>query len=219
VVIEDDLSRSLSAANPERTAGGSEQTSAAPTAEDYETLSQDLLASLWNTALQEAELLLEEGDMILDSAPRQVTILEENFSPPEPQPSAVLTLLLRAEYEILILRWSELEAMGNASLDVTLPAGYVAQPETFAIETVGEPEFGEDELVTMETVLSREIFESQSLTHAINLALGKTPQKAREILQSELDLKDEPEITLFPQWWPLLPLTQIRIEATDLIQE
>ena len=219
LVIEDDLSRSLSATNPERTTGGSEQISAAPTAEDYEMLSQDLLASLWNTSLQEADLLLEEGDIILDSTPRQVTILEETFSPPEPQPSAILTLLLRAEYEILIIRWSELEAMGNATLDVTLPSGYVAQPETFTIETVGEPEFGEDDLVTLETVLRREIFESQALTQTLNRILGKTPQKAREILQSELDLREEPEITLFPQWWPLLPLTQIRIEATDLIQE
>ncbi len=38
------------------------------------------------------------------------------------------------------------------------------------------------------------------------------------MLEKDLSLADSPRITLFPEWWPLLPLLEIRIEAVDLLQ-
>lgn len=219
VILEGDLSRSITATNPQPTLGGSEQISPSPSSKDYEALSQQLLSSLWKTALEEAEQLLDEKDIILDSNPRSVIILEESFSPPEPQPSSVLTLLLRVEYEILAIRWEDLEAMGNATLDVTLPPGYAAQQETFELEPISEPQFGEDDLVTWETVLNRQIFKLEELQQTVRRVLGKQPDEAQKIIQSELNLREKPEITLFPQWWPILPLTEFRVEAIDLFQE
>ena len=49
--------------------------------------------------------------------------------------------------------------------------------------------------------------------------LGKTPGNAAKLLQSELDLTARPEIEMFPEWWPLLPFLEIRIDAFDLTEE
>ncbi len=68
--------------------------------------------------------------MILDTIPRQVTIVQETFSPEEPEPSSSLSLILQVEYELLYLDWEDLSAMGNDILDATLPGGLpVAKPK------------------------------------------------------------------------------------------
>lgn len=219
VVLESDLSRSLTANNPEPTTGGSEQFSRSPIPEDYQELSEVLMASLWQTALEEAQVTLDEGDVILDSEPSVAIVLEESFSPPEPQPSSTLSLLLRVEYEIMYLSGSELQAMGNAILDATLPAGYNAQPETFNISSISSPEAGDSQEIAWPVELSRQIFTIKSLANSIDKILGQPPERAASLLQSELDLSSKPQISIFPEWWPVMPLLQVRIEAVDLIQE
>jgi hypothetical protein len=216
VVIEGDLSRSLTATNPEPTTGGDERLSRSPTLDDYQTLSEDLLASLWQTALDEAALLLEEKDIIVDTEPRTAVILEETFTPQEPEPSSTLSLLLRVEYEILYLKWNEIQTMGNAILDVTLPDGYSAQPQTIQIESVTPPEVGDTEQVVWEVEISRKIFTIQALPQTIDQILGRTPEKATQIFKKEMGLSQGPTISLFPEWWPLIPLSELRIETVTL---
>ena len=216
VVIEGDLSRSLTATNPEPTSGGDERLSRSPTLDDYQTLSEDLLASLWQTALDEADLILEEKDIILDTEPRTAVILEETFTPPEPEPSSTVSLLLRVEYQILYLKWSDLQTMGNAILDVTLPDGYSAQSQTIKVDSVNSPEIGDSEQVVWEVEISRQVFTIQSLPKTIDRILGHTPEKAAQIFQTEMELSNRPTITLFPEWWPLIPLSEVKIETVTL---
>ncbi|MEJ2757272.1 MAG: baseplate J/gp47 family protein [Anaerolineales bacterium] len=218
VIIEGELSRSLTAVNPERTTGGTEYTSTAPTAEDYEALSQELLDSLWQTAQEEAALTLEDKDILLHSEPRKVTILEETFLPEEPQPSSVLTLLLRVEYEILAIRWEDLSAMGNATLDATIPSGFRPQAQTLAVFADQSPVIDDSDIATWDVTLSRQIFAVESLSQSIRMVLGKSPQRAKALLQESLDLSTQPSLTLFPDWWPLMPLNAFRIQTVDLIQ-
>jgi len=219
VIIEGDLARSLTATNPERTTGGTQRLSPSPTLEDYQTLSEDLLGSLWQTALDEAASTLEDKDVILDTSPRKVVILEENFSPAEPQPSASLSLILRVEYEILYLDWTELQAMGNAILDVSLSPGFNAQPETFEIASRSQPEIDDAEQVTWEVELSRQIFTVEKLPQAVKQIRGQSLEEAEKILQSEMDLSSRPVISIFPEWWPILPFLEIRIQTIDLHQD
>lgn len=218
-IIEGDLARTLTVTNPDPTRGGSQRLSPAPALEDYQTLSEDLLASLWQTALDEAASTLEEKDVILDSNPRKVVILEENFSPAEPQPSSTLTLILRVEYEIMYLEWNELQAMGNAILDVSLSPGYNAQPQTFEIVSLSKPVIDDEEQVAWEVELTRQIFTVEKLPQAVKQIRGQSPEEAAKILQTEMNLSSRPDISTFPEWWPILPLLEFRIQAIDLHQD
>ena len=218
VIIEGELARNLTVTNTDRTSGGSQRLSPSPALEDYQTLSEDLLGSLWQTALDEAASTLEEKDIILDSTPRKVVILEEHFSPAEPQPSPSLSLILQVEYEIMYLDWNELQVMGNAILDVSLSPGYNAQSQTFEIAPLSKPEIDDTEQVTWEVVLSRQIFTVEKLPQALRQIRGQSPEEAANILQSKMELSSQPDISIFPEWWPMMPLLEFRIQANDLHQ-
>ncbi len=217
-VIEGELSRSLTATNPDPTSGGSEQLNASPTAADYDILSEQLLSSLWETALQEAEELGNGQGIILDSAPRNIKIIEETFAPPEPQPSATLELILRVEYEILAVQWEDLKNMGNAILDTTLPEGYLAQEETFSYQVTSPPQIQEDETASFEVEFQRSIFPSSGLAQTITKTYGRTPATAAQILEEEMQLQQPPSITIWPEWWPLMPFSSFRMTIQDTIQ-
>jgi hypothetical protein len=219
VIVEGDLAIQVTATNPEPTSGGSEKQSASPTSEDYESLRSELLASLWDSAQQEAILSLGGQDVILDTSPRKVTIVEEVFTPAKPEPARSLTLTLQVEYEILYLAWEDLTAMGNAALDAILPAGLSARPETLELQPTGMPVFLEDGRAEWEVIFTRLTFQSSQIQPAISDVLGRSPDKARDILQTELDLAAPPEITMFPEWWPLMPLMEFRIQVIDLLTE
>ncbi len=216
VIIEGDLSRLLTAANQDPTSGGTERRSPSPSVEDYETLREALLASLWQTALEEAAQLLDPKDMIIDDEPLQVFIQEETFTPAQPEPSASLSLILQVEYEIHYISWEDLYNMGNTTLDAVLPAGYQAQPATLEIDSAVQPALVEDGVAIWPVTYTRQIFESDQIQTTIEHILGKTPSKAAQMLQSELDLPKKPEIEMWPEWWPLIPLMEIRISAYDL---
>jgi hypothetical protein len=218
VIIEGDLSRSLTATNPEATEGGTERVSASPTLEDYADLRDDLLTSLWDTALDEAHTTLNEKDIMLDTSPRHVTILEETYSPAEPEPSNSLTLILQVEYELLYLSWEDLYSMGNDTLDATLSGRYQSQPSTLQIKPLAPPIFVDTDVAELEISMSRMTFESDQLQPSVQNILGRSPEKAAKSLEKELDLASPPEITLWPDWWPLLPLLEIRVETIDQLQ-
>jgi hypothetical protein len=219
VLAEGELSRSLTVTNPEPTTGGTTTTTTAPTAEDYDQLSGELLDALWLTALEEAQTVLDENDIILDDQPQSTTIIEETFSPPEPQPSAALDLLLRVEYEILTIRWEDLKDMGNAILDATLPDGYAAQAETLTIQNITPPVLGEDGQITWEAAIERQIFTTRQEAQAVHEIRGQTLNNAAENFQNALSLQQEPKIVVFPDWWPLVPFLDFRIQTIDILQD
>jgi hypothetical protein len=211
VVIEGNLALSLTATNPEPTTGGGEHISSAPSAEDYDTLSTRLLAALWETALEEAEALLAANDIILDSTPRMVTVLEKMYTPEEPQPSSELSLLLRVEFEVLVVIGQTLEEMVSAILDATLPEGYSSFEGTLTIIPLTVPEFQEDNTIQWDVQAQRDIYTSEGQIEVVRRILGMTPLKASKFLSENLSLKSPVEIQISPPWWPRMPLLEIRI--------
>ena len=219
VQVEGDLSRSLTVNNPEPTSGGTTTITTAPTAEDYDQLSAELLDSLWLTALEEAHDTLDAHDIILGDQPQSITLIEETFSPPEPQPSSTLDLLLRVDYEILTIRWEDLQDMGNAILDATLPSGYAAQTETLTIESISLPVIGEDEQITWQVLITRDIFTTQTEALAVRAIRGKNLESAAASFREALSLSKKPTITISPDWWPLVPFLEFRIQTLDILQD
>ena len=214
-VIDGPLSLSLTATNPQPTSGGNERLSAAPTLKDYDALHDQLIHSLQAHALEELQTTLEEGDIILFNQAVKITISEESFTPEEPQPSNTLSLLLRVDFDVYVIRWETFQAMGNAILDATLSEGYTSQPDTLSVTPVGEPVLGADETSTWEVVIFRQVFASRDIPSALHEITGKSSQQASLILQDQLNLASEPEIEISPSWWPWLPLLGSRISIND----
>lgn len=216
VMIDGNLGLSLTATNPEPTSGGSDRVSAAPTLEDYDTLRNQLIDSLWENALEELENSLQAKDIILYPEPSHIAISEERFSPEEPQPSNSLSLLLRVEFDVQVIRWETFQAMGNAILDATIPEGYTSQPDTLSYSEVTDPNPGENDTSSWEVLIFRQIFTSRNLPEAVKAIAGKPSPEAAKILQENLELPNKPEIQISPSWWRWLPLLETRINLSDL---
>jgi hypothetical protein len=216
VIIDGSLSLSLTANNPQPTSGGTEQISPAPSLEDYDNLHRDLIESLWANALTELRGSLDPKDMILYDHPYNVTISEESYTPEEPQPSETLSLLLRVEFDVLLIRGETLQAMGNAILDATLPEGYSSQPESLVVSGVSDPVELANGTTSWEVVIFRQIFTSRKLPAVHNQISGKSAQQAAQILVEELELSEQPVIEITPSWWPWLPWLKTRITIIDL---
>lgn len=214
--IEGELSRSLTVTNREPITGGTDRTSPAPSPADYESLREEMLQALWQTALDEAEQLLSPRDIILNDQPHTILIVEESFSPAEPEPAPVLTLQLVVEYQVIYFKWDDLAAMGNAAMDAALPPNTTAQIETLEIQSEATPVRQADETIRWPVTFSRQVFPTGDLQPAVRDALGKPVSQAQEIFRSSLGLTESPVITVFPDWWPLLPFTEIRIDILDV---
>ncbi len=209
--IDGPLGLSISVTNPEPTSGGSDVEAPAPSPEDYDALREELLAELWQNALDEARSQIGAQDVVISSELIVVETLEETFEPAEPQPADELALTLRVRFEVIVIRWESLEALLNAVMDASIPAGYIAREGTLSATFVGQPVFAEDGTASWTLQSTREIAEEVDEESILAIAAGQSLPQAAEKLQSTLGLASPPEIILRPAWWPRLPLIPLRI--------
>jgi len=211
IVVEGSLGLYVSVTNPSPTTGGSDRNNAAPTSEDYDVLAENLLNALWETALEEARGELDPQDIILDNTPREVNILEETFTPSEPQPSPKLSLLQRVEFKLLVVSWQTFEEMINMTLNATLPEGVSPLPDTIKITPLSIPEFQDDNTAVWEIRATRETFRLDNTQEAIREIRGMKIEAAKEFLGQRLSLNSLPDILVKPSWWPRIPFLEMRI--------
>jgi len=214
VLVDGALGLNVIVSNLEPTSGGSQQTNAAPDPADYDNLKSQLLAALWENAQQEALSAQYPAALVLSDSPRSTIILREEFTPKEPQPASELTLLLQVEYELAVVSKSDLENMAAAVLDATLPSGYSVQAGTLSISQLSQPETDAQERTTWKALLQREIYPDITSEIVANLVKGKYLGKAGVALEDLLSLESLPEISVFPAWWPVMPLLPQRISVT-----
>jgi hypothetical protein len=211
IVVEGSLGLYVSVTNPSPTTGGSDRISAAPTSEDYDALADALLNALWETALEEARVKLDPRDIILNESPREATILEETFTPPEPQPSTTLSLLQRVEFNLYVVSWQIFEEMINMTLDATLPKGVSPLRDTLTITPLSSPVFQNDNLIVWKIHAEREVFTLENTNAALHEIRGMKINRAIIYLDQTLPLKSPPEILVTPSWWPWIPFLDMQI--------
>lgn len=205
------LSTELTVTNPAPIQGGSERTTPAPTAQDRDQLHNRLLATLQDSAREEIRQSLKPGDRLLNPGLTLKTTLEENFIPSGTEPTYLLELSMRLEFQALVLSADDLQTLANLVLDANLPAGYEKTSQQVEIDLIGPPEIMGEGGARLQLRASRAIRASLSPAQAINLALGLSPSGAMERLSAALPLEAPPQISLWPAWWPRLPIVPLRI--------
>ncbi|MBI3159233.1 MAG: baseplate J/gp47 family protein [Chloroflexi bacterium] len=213
--VEGDLGLKLAAANPTAFAGGREQVSAAPALEDYDSLRAALLDALWRSALQEVGDNPQAAGLLLSTEPERVSILQEEFTPAEPQPANELSLRLRVAFTVVVVPQDQLEAFGQTVMDAAGPAGFVGIPSSFSASVIDIPQKQEDGKYRLTLLLSRSLQAHIDALEVAALAAGKTPMEAVAVLSESLRLESAPEIRLNLAWWPLLPWLPSQIQVTQ----
>jgi hypothetical protein len=208
--IEGLLGTQLSVTNPQPTRHGSDLLLPAPTEEDRVQLSKRLHQSLLESARIELESSLSSGDILLIDSLRLKLVLDESFQPDDDQPADRLNLLLRVEYQALMVSNDDLRSLASIALDATLPNGYASVDETIEISHLSSPTL-HDDIASWKMTANRPIKARLEEPYAIRLSLGMIPSQAASRLAASLPLAEPPLIILVPDWWPRLPILPFRI--------
>lgn len=213
--IEGPLGLNLLVVNPTATYAGSNRSAPAPSAEDYDRLYATLYAALAESALQEIQASLSPGDLLLSAEPRLRATLEKKYTPAEPQPGNQLELVLRLEFEALVVSAGDLEALARQALSAALQSSYQPLPETLSLEHRNPPRLSaarEEGRWAMQA--SWQAIARISPQQAIRLALGLRPEQAARRLAQQLPLESTPQIQPIPSWWPRLPVLPFRFQVS-----
>lgn len=207
--IEGALGTQLTATNPRFTTGGTNRHVPAPSEADRAAIRRELLESFRETALEEIKLELAPGSLLITDTLELGKILEETYQPGASQPSAELSLSLRAVFEAQVVPIQELEPLAESLLNAIQPPGYQPLPGSLQIEHLTMPDDRRIWKVRFRRMVQAEIIPD----HAARLAQGLPLEDARNRLSSGLPLEQPASVSLNPVWWPRLPLLPFRIHV------
>ena len=213
IVIRGALGLSLSATNPEPTAGGREQSSVQASDADRARAKELLMQSLDEDARIKFLNDVASGDILFDKTISVSQILLEEFDPPAGAAGTTLTLTMQVEYSARYASASDLTQLASLALDASLPSGFSAASSSVKMESVGLPVLGEDNSARWQLRAERQIIQSVDPLQITSLIRGLNVDEARSRLDESFDWESEPVISMFPTWWKWIPLLPIRIEV------
>lgn len=212
-LLDGPLGLSATVSNAERTSGGTDRTSPAPSEADYQAIFDQLFASLLTTATNELDLALDPSDYILSDEPRLESVLQEDYQPAEVQAADEIYLTLRLEFVFEFVSAEDILALVTAAMDANIPQGYTPLVDSISISHL-EAEVSEaDERSEWVIFASRRIGAQLSEAEIINLALGRSVDAAVEEIMDNLPVDGSPVINMSPGFWSRLPFLPFRIQV------
>lgn len=216
--IEGALGVEVSANNPQPTHSGSARETPAPTSANRRLLAEHLQATLAQSALAEMRSRIAPGDAIITDSLQLETVLDESYTPEEGLPADQLSLSQRLEYRALVVSAADMQRLAATIFDTNLAAGFAPKPDSLQVEMVTDPQLdpalGKEFRYRWTLHAARRMVAQVAEAQAVRLALGRSPDSARQALQAGLSLEKPPEIQLQPVWWPRLPVLPFRIRVT-----
>jgi hypothetical protein len=213
VAVEGLLGLSLSASNLAATHGGSDSTVSGPSETDRQALLEQMTATLQQTAMDEMQSNLPQGDLALTPSLTYLQTLEETYQPEAGQPGEQLELTLRLEFSGQAVSSADLRALVSPPLDATLPDGFSPLPDSLNVRLASTPVIDNQGELVFSITAQRRLKADLPAAQVIALLRGKTSAQASQSLLEALPLASPPHITISPTWWPRLPFNPFRIQV------
>ncbi len=199
--------------NPDPLTDGSDKEVRAVDAADRAKATEDIRPQLREAALRQLQENLASGEFIIPES-LSGTILESTFDREVTEQADELTLLMRVEYTAEKVKSEDANSLVFGALNAQTPPGYELLPEGMAFQRG-------DALLVPETENLYQFpmqgtgFAAANLDvgTAVGRIAGKPLKEGAAVLQDSLPLKKEPQITIFPKWFPWLPWLSFRIQT------
>jgi hypothetical protein len=215
LAIEGPLGLDLIVDNQRSTRGGSDQDTPAPSEADYQKLYDHLFATLAASALDEIRASLSPDDLLLSQEASQIATLEETYAPATILPSDQLQLVLRLEFQALVVTGQDLLSLGQSALDANLSPGFSADQASLDIQHLSTPAISNQSgSANWRMHVEWQTQADLDTTQAIKLAIGQVPELAEQSVTANLALDAPADIQLRPSWWPRLPFLPFRISVS-----
>lgn len=222
--IEGNLGLSLTANNITATRGGSDQVTTGPNTADREKLLERTLAELETQARKEILARWQNSplnsDFPMTDTIRLDEILEQTFTPAEDWPTSQLELLLRVSFSADAVSGEQLAQFFVTAMNSQLDPGQ--EPLGAAVEItmtkapvlVGNLRVEAERAWQWELQARRPTRKNIQPAQVRELSRLLPASQAGAFLQGALGLQEAPVVQVWPTWWPVLPLTGLRIQVT-----
>jgi hypothetical protein len=124
-----------------------------------------------------------------------------------------LTLQMRVAFSALAVDSEDANAIVFAAMQAQSSSGYGLLPEGLVFQRSTEEPIGETGEYRFEMQGIGYASAGIDVGRALRSIAGKPVGSAAEILQHSLPLQQPPRITIYPSWFPLVPLLPVRMNA------
>ena len=211
-VVEGLLGLSVTVTNPELISGGTDTKAVGASEEDRTKLRDVVMENLRRSAETQLRSQIQADDLLLLGTLEITETLQEEFSPLEGQAGNTLTLKMQIKFSANYIAHEDLNQLAASTLSAAIPQGFspfgemtfkpLAEPAT---DSTGSTHF---ELEATQIAL-REVDRSR----VFFIVRGHDPVRAANELTNAFELRDKPQVTLAPSWWPWLPLIPFNISV------
>jgi hypothetical protein len=217
--IQGPLGLSLSATNPEPTAGGRELSSVQPNDVDRARAKKLLMQDLEKAAHEKFTEGLSSGDLLFEKTMENTQILTEKYDPPAGGVGTKLTLSMQAEFSARYASASDLTRLATLAMDASLPAGFIPAPGAVTVRPLSSPVLESDGILRWNIHAERAITQTFDSVFVTQLVQGLRVKQAQANLERILPSDSSPEIRLSPNWWPYVPMLPFRIEVVTVAKD
>jgi hypothetical protein len=214
--VEGELGLMVSVDNLEPTGGGSDRLVRAPDPADRVRLRDRLLQGLTTQAREGVQNRLGETASILKATVVVKDILEEQVTPDIGEPSDVIEMRLRVEYQASYVDMNDLNTLAHMALDANLPPGYQPVNENMTIQTLDDFQLDSEGRLVGQIQASRALVSPLPVGILTASVRGIPAKRAADEIMAGFQLEEAPRIRLSPSWWPWLPFFQQRIRFSNL---
>jgi hypothetical protein len=199
--------------NPNPLSGGGEKEVRSVDPADRDTARAQLAPILREDAIKKFQDLLASGEFIIPESING-TILESTFDHEVTEQADDLTLLMRVQYTVLKVKSEDANSLVFAAMQHQSPPEYALIPQGLSFQR------GSAQAVPNSDTLFQ--FQMQGvgyaaadldISHATHQITGKSIGTADETLKKLLPLKRDPDIKIFPSWFPTMPWLTFRIHV------
>ena len=209
LALEGALGLSLSATLQEPLSGGRDRRQPAPSEDDRTRLYARLSAALLEEARAQA---LSSPDVSFVDTLALAQTMTEDYAPAPGGAGAELSLDLAQDFQVGYASRADLETLGRAALDASLPPGYEAASSTITLIPLSQPVTGSDGVTRWQVRVERSMRSAIRPDEVIERVRGQSVSRAQAALGALL-LARAPEIRVEPAWFPFLPLIPLRISV------
>jgi hypothetical protein len=155
---------------------------------------------------------IASADLLLLDTIEIVNIAKEDFAPPAGKPGKNLSLNMEIEFSARYISNADLNELSLNMLNASIESGFETTTAP-VYKVITEPSTDNSGTSHFELEVTRTLLRRVDKIQVFSIVRGNKPELLKEELASKLSLRQQPEITIAPSWWPWLPLIPFNISV------
>jgi hypothetical protein len=212
LAVEGLLGLEISVRNPATTSGGLDHLSPSVSEADLVHLRDDLTEILLAEAKSELETGLGEDRVLVTESLAVARVIHEQFDHAAGDAAETVGLSMELEVSGLVYEWEDLEGLLRQAMQDRRTADLRGVPGSITAVRQGDGQLGSDGNIAITYLATQLTYEEVDLDTLAYQLPWRTSQQAVGIIEEQDSLSVQ-EITIFPEWFPRLPLLALRIDV------